>query len=280
MCAKLRDRFWLWGQDAGSHHNAAGNKSWKLPGVNQMEPAEGAAYLGIKNVCRVVMCGSPNPPFDDESEKLKSMTSVVWSAIGDSGSVRNNNSQSDLGEVIRQAAMYPNVSGAVLDDFFIAKSPSNPLHARDSVENIAEMRRQLHAFPERKLDLWIVWYKHELDYEIDDYLKQFDVVTFWNMMAPAEFDELDSDIEKVVAKTPGKRRLAGFYMWNYGEGKPLSIEEARMQCELYREWIRKGYIEGIVFCSNCCADLGLEAVEWIKNWIQEVGDEVVADPVA
>lgn len=280
MCAKLRDRFWLWGQDAGSHHNAAGNQTWKLPGVNRMDPAEGAEYLGIKNVCRVVMCGNPNPPFDSESEKLKTMTNVVWSAIGDSGSTRNNNSQSDHGEVIRQAGMYPNISGAVLDDFFIAKSPSNPLHARESVENIAEMRRQLHAFPERALDFWIVWYKHELDFEVDDYLALFDVVTFWNMMAPAEFHELDADINKVVAKTPGKRRLAGFYMWNYGEGKPLSIDEARMQCELYYEWIKKGYIEGIVFCSNCCADLGLEAVEWIRNWIKEVGDEVVADHVA
>lgn len=55
--AKLKDKLWLWGQDAGSHHAAVGNKSWKLPGENRMGPAEGAAYMGIKNIFRVVMGG-------------------------------------------------------------------------------------------------------------------------------------------------------------------------------------------------------------------------------
>lgn len=57
--AKLKDKLWLWGQDAGSHHAAVGNKSWKLPGENRMGPAEGAAYMGIKNIFRVVMGGGP-----------------------------------------------------------------------------------------------------------------------------------------------------------------------------------------------------------------------------
>ncbi len=73
----LKEKLWLWGQDAGSHHAAAGNQLWKLPGINKMEPAAGAAYLGIKNMCRVVMCGTPAPPFDSESEKLRAMHQVV-----------------------------------------------------------------------------------------------------------------------------------------------------------------------------------------------------------
>ena len=82
---KLKDGLWIWGQDAGSHHAASGNQSWKLPGVNRMGPAEGARFLGVPNICRVVMLGKPEPPFDAESEALSGFGKVIWSIVGDSG---------------------------------------------------------------------------------------------------------------------------------------------------------------------------------------------------
>lgn len=270
---KLKDRLWLWGQDAGSHHASAGNKNWKLPGENRMGPVEGAAYLGVNNMCRVVMCGNPAPPFDTESEKLAAMRQVVWSAIGDAGSTRNNAEQSDMEEVLRQAEKYPNITGTVLDDFFCSSELGRV--ARHSLNSIARMRNELHAFAPRPLDLWLVWYKQQLDWPVDKYLELFDVISYWNMKAPAEFAEIDRDFGKLIALTPGKRRMLGCYMWNYGDGKALTVAEIRMQCEKYHEWIKAGKAEGIIFCSNCCADLGLEAVEWVRRWIKDFGDEEI-----
>ncbi len=270
---KLKDCFWLWGQDAMSHQNAAGNKSWKLPGGNKMGPVEGAEYLGIPNMCRVVMCGKPEPPFDAESEKMRSMRRVVWSAMGDSGSTRNDKS-SDLEEVLRQAALFPNITGAVLDDFFAHRLEPVETWARYSVEQIREMRSRLHHAV-RPLDLWVVWYKRQLEFDIDDYLKEFDVITYWNMKTPAEFDELGDDLARMVERTPGKRRLTGCYIWNYGEGKPLTVDQLRKECFTYYDLMKKGRSEGIVFCGNCCADLGLEAVEWLRGWIREAGEEEI-----
>ena len=269
---KMEDRLWLWGQDAGSQHAASANKSWKLPGVNKMGPAEGAKYLGIKNICRVVMGGVPEPPFDSETEKLAFADNIVWSAVGDGSTIRNNNS-SDLDEVLRQAEKYPKVTGAVLDDFFCRPENNHGQPARLSLDNTRDMCERLHKFHLRPLDLWAVWYKKGLDWPVKEYLELFDVITFWNMLASAELDELDDDFAKAVELTPGKRRLAGCYMWNYGEGKPLTINEIKVQCKEYYEWIKKGDAEGIVFCANCCADLGLEAVEWVRNWIKEVANE-------
>ncbi len=271
---KLKDNLWLWGQDAGSHHACRANKNyWKLPGENKMGPVEGAKYLGINNMCRVVMGNKPEKPFDSESKKLIGMDQVVWSAVGDKSSLRNENDESDLEEVLRQAEKFTNITGAILDDFFVDPQHNDGKVARHSLENIRKIRDSLQNFPQRSLDLWVVWYQGQYDMNVDEYLKLFDVITCWFMDGNLEM--LDESIEKIIQKTPGKRRLAGCYMWNYGQGKAFSIDEMKFQCDKYYSWILKGYIEGIIFCSNCCADLGLEAVEWTREWIKETGNKEI-----
>ena len=137
------------------------------------------------------------------------------------------------------------------------------------------MRERLHSFPNRCLDLWMVWYDYQLDYQVvPPYLELCDVITFWTWNG-SELSKIDENFERLREFTPDKRRLAGCYMWNYGEGKPLTLGEMRRQCEKYYKLIRNGQIEGIIFCSNCIADIGLETVEWARNWIREVGDEQV-----
>ncbi len=264
---KLGDKLWLWGQDTSSHQRAAGNAQWKLPDTNQMDPVQGAEYLGISNIYRVVMCGKPEPPFDEESIKMKNMRRVVWSAMGDSGSHRNDQS-SDLEEVLRQAKKFPNITGAVLDDFFAHRTEPVESWARYSVEEVRAMKQRLHR---ASLDLRVVWYKRQLEFDIDDYLREFDVITYWNMKAPAEHSILRKDLARMIERTPGKRRMTGCYIWNYGEGKPLTVDEIKFECEAYYDLIRQGESEGIIFCSNCCADLpeNRAAVKWLRNWIKE-----------
>lgn len=218
------------------------------------------------------MDGMPEPPFDAESEELRGMDQVVWSAVGSSMSDRNNNDQSDLDEILRQAEKFPNITGAVLDDFFAGAELGQ---ARHSLESINNMRAQLHGFHKRPLDLWVVWYEEQLDFQLDEYLKLCDVITYWDMWTSDHLESLDNNVAKVIARTPGKRRFAGCYMWHYGERKPLTIAEIQIQCEKYYNWIKSGELEGIIFCSNCCADVGLEAVEWVRNWIKETGDSVL-----
>jgi len=48
------------------------------------------------------------------------------------------------------------------------------------------------------------------------------------------------------------------------------------QCETAFEAMRRGWVEGLVFCSNCVADLGLDAVDWTRGWIRETAEEPVA----
>ena len=273
--AVLRDRFWLWGQTPGSHHrNAAGRNVYNLPGENRMDAREGCEFLGIRRCCRVAMWCGPFPPFDEEMEKIADLDEVVWSAVGAGGVTRHDNDRSDLDEVLRMAERYPNVTGAVLDDFFLSAAGAGKPPARHSLASIRNMRERLHGFEKRPLDLWLVWYSHQLDYEVQEYIDLFDVVTLW-VWRGSDLIHLDDYVGRFLERTPGKRRLAGCYMWDYGECRPLTADAMEHQCETYREWIRKGWIEGIVFCSNCICDIGLEAVEWTRDWIAAVGGEDV-----
>jgi hypothetical protein len=276
---KLRDRFWLWGQGAGSHHyhkdeSQPNGNIYNLPGENRMGPAAGGEFFGIPNCCRVAMSDGPVPPFDAESAKLTDFKQLVWSAVGSGGIARNSNDLSDIDEVIRQAAMFPNITGAVLDDFFASVEgfDTGGAIARHSVKSIAAIKDKLHNFSQRKLDLWLVWYTYQLEYEVAEYIDLCDVITLW-FWRESELNQLDELITDFIAKTPGKRRLAGCYMWDYGGKKPLTNEQMQHQLDAYYSWIKKGELEGVVLCSNAIADIGLEAVDLTKKWLEQHGDE-------
>jgi hypothetical protein len=215
------------------------------------------------------MGDDPHPPFDEESNALRNLSEVVWSIVGDCDSKRNDDHGDDLEEVLRQAAKFTNITGGVLDDFF---KPDGT--GRYSVNEITRIKEKLHNFPMRKLDLWMVWYEIQLDFDVRKYLDLCDVITFWTWRA-SNLKKLDENMEKVKAMTPGKRRLAGCYMWDYGAQKALSVEEMELQCGKYRQWMIDGTIDGVIFCSNCIMDIGLDAVEWTKQWIKDIETEDV-----
>lgn len=262
--AGFRDKLWLWGQSPGSHHGA-----FKLPGENRMTPAEGADYFGIRNCCRVVMGDQPSAPFDTHSADLKGMAQVVWSVVGDCGSKRNDNNGDDLDEVLRQALMYSNITGGVLDDFFRPDGTG-----RYSVKEIATIKERLNCFPARRLDLWMVLYEIQLGFNIKEYLDLCDVVTFWTWKGN-HLNKLDDNLKKFAELTPGKRRMAGCYMWDYGNNRPLTMEQMEHQCSIYLQWLERGDIEGIIICSNCIMDIGLDTVEWTRQWIENADKELV-----
>ncbi len=266
---KLRDTLWIWGQDPGTHHQT-GNNVWRLPGVNRLTPEEGCRALGIPNCCRVVMGGVPVPPFDREAEKLDGLRRVVWSLIGDGGSSRNND-DTDLEEVLRIAALHPNVTGGIMDDFM------NPVRMKIfTPERLAGFRERLHtALPGRPLDLWTVLYTHELTGAAVPYLAQVDRVSLWTWHG-RDLEQLPENMRRLRALVgPDKSVLCGCYLWDYGDSRPLTADRMRFQLETCLAWLRTRQIDGVIFCSNCIADLGLETAEMTRAWIEAHGDEEI-----
>jgi hypothetical protein len=269
---QLIDRIWLWGHNAGGHHKPI--NTYKLPGNNLMDPKEACDYLRIRKCCRVALGKKgPFPPFDKEAEKLKGLKEVVWSSIGDSNSEQHEENESDLNEILKIADSYDNISGAILDDFFITPTADGRVGTH-SLESIGHMRDKLHNFSKRSLDLWLVWYTHQLNYDLEEYIKLFDVATLWEWKG-SNLINLDENIRKFIDKTPRKRRFVGCYLWNFGEKMPMTVPQMEHQLQICHDWIKNGKIEGIILCANTVVDLGLETVEYTRKWISKYGSSAV-----
>jgi hypothetical protein len=263
----VRDALWIWGHEAGSHTTGRAREQWGLPGDSRITPVDAARYLGVPNCAMVAYGNRPAPPFTAEAAQMSPLQRVVWSIVGDASTTRNDE-QTDLDAVLALAEQFPNITGAIMDDFF-GRGPDGL--SRHSTEALKTCHRRLHEAP-RELDLWVVLYHRQLDLPIADHLDFCDVVTFWNMAAK-EMPLLEDNFARLVALTPNKRRVLGCYLWDYAAKEPMPLDAMRHQCDLGLQWLREGQIEGIIFLGSCICDLGLEAVEWTRDWIAEVGDE-------
>ncbi|MDD5706435.1 MAG: hypothetical protein PHR35_10940 [Kiritimatiellae bacterium] len=270
---KVRDRFWLWGHEAGSH-----NGMWHLPRPSRMTPAEAAYYMGIPNVVMVRFRNLPKPPFDQYALSLAPLKRVTWSIVGDSSTVDNNAGGSDLEEVLRLSRKCPNIQAAIMDDFFHRPSdcltPTEDPYSRYTVAELHDFRRRLHAAP-RPLDLWVVLYEHQLDLPLSAHLAACDVVNFWTWSA-RNLPDLEANLRRVEALAPAQRKILGCYMWDYGPGAPMPVEMMEHQCRVGLEWLASGRIDGLVFLASCICDMEIETVEWTRQWIARVGDQPLA----
>jgi hypothetical protein len=262
----IGDRLWIWGHQAGSH-----NDQYNLPGRSTITPAQAARTMGIGNLLLIVYRGQPEPPFARHAQEMADLQRVVWSIVGDSSSTRNDGS-SDLLAVLELAEQRPNVCGAIMDDFFHKTDPQGRI-SRYEVADLLRFADRLHAGP-RRLDLWVVLYAHDLELPVQPYLEPCDVVTFWTWRAE-QLDDLEANFERLQALTPGKRRVLGCYMWDYGVGQPMPVERMAYQCQRGLQWLREGRIEGMIFLASCICDLGLETVEWTRRWIADASGQVL-----
>lgn len=265
----VRDRFWLWAHEAGSH-TRPDYYDYGIPGSSRMTPAEAAGYMDIPNVVMVRYHNRPEPPFEQYMKSLASLKTVVWSILGNGSS----STCVDIEEVKRIAARHSNIRGVIMDDFFerTRGADGKAVLAPYTPEELAGFRERLQV-EGRRLELWIVQYARLVDAPVTAYLDRCDAVTFWTFCA-ADLADLESTFER-FEKSTRSRKLLGCYMYDYGGRKDMPASLMEKQCGMGLRWLKEGRIEGIIFLASCICDLELEAVEWTRKWIREVGKETV-----
>lgn len=260
----IQDKIWLWSHEAGSHTNPA-YYNYKVKGTSRITPAEAALYMGIQNIIMVKYHDKPAPPYDQYMLSLSPFKRVVWSIVGDGSSA----SEHEIPAAKALAAKYPCLTGVMMDDFFERGITLNKTQTQLSPytpEQLAAMHSQL-VVNARRLDLWVVLYKLQLDLPLAPYIEHCDVINYWTYRGK-DLATLETDFEKLEQKFPKKRKTLGCYMYDYGSNQELPVSLMEKQCNLGLRWLKEGRIEGIVFLGSCICDLGLETVEWSRQWIR------------
>lgn len=255
--SRVRDRLWIWTHVPGAH-----NKDWNLPRPSRMTPAEGAFYLGVPNLLMIRYLGQPEMPYDPYAISFRPLKRVVWSLTGASGET----SAEERAHVLDLAARFPNITGFVMDDFFLGDG-SGAL----SPEDLAGLRSRLVIGGIRR-DLYVVLYQHQMELPVQSHLELCDKITFWTWKSE-DLNNLEQSFERLEQIAPRQRKLLGCYLWDYGNRAPMPLDLMKKQCALGRTWLHEGRIEGMIFLGSNVCDVELETVAYARQWIATTGVE-------
>ncbi len=250
----LRDRLWIW-----THPGGAYKTDYGLPRTSRMTPVEGATYLGVHNLLFIRYSGNPPMPFDQYAISFRPMKRVVWSLVGAGGGTET----AERRHVLDLAQRFPNIAGFIMDDFFRADGTGSL-----SVDQLTALRDQL-VIGGRRRDLFVVLYQHQLALPVQAHLEFCDKITFWTWEA-RHLESLEASFDRLQKLAPRPGKLLGCYLWDFGTSRPMPLELMKKQCELGRQWLEQGRIEGMIFLASNVCDLELETVEWTRRWIAEV----------
>ncbi|MCZ6677009.1 MAG: hypothetical protein O7E52_07140, partial [Candidatus Poribacteria bacterium] len=115
-------------------------------------------------------------------------------------------------------------------------------------------------------------YENQISPRIMPHIEHVDKVALWTWVA-SDLAYLEENFEKLERLIAPKPIILGCYLFDYGGNHPMPVEQMQYQCELGLKWLKEGRIDGMIFLASNVCDQGLEAVEWTRKWIAEVGDD-------
>ena len=270
---KVRDKFWIFASKAHDDDPYFGqSKDGILTGCewSRITPAEGAFMLGTPNLMMIVSDGIPVPYSRDAFGYLESfcrLKRVLWSCTG-SGGFRNGNEEEFICDMSEE---YPNLIGGFFDDVTWD-------HRHQCVRKPADCKalfdnaRKAFDKAGKPMEIWSNCYSSQFDMYPKDTFENVDVMTIWGMDRTSKENYLN-DFKKYEEVYPEKRKAIGIYLYHYIERKAWELDIFKMECETALELLKEGRIDEIIFLTNCTMGIGLETELWLRDWIDEVGDE-------
>jgi len=256
---KLGERFWIWGHPKNSCQSYVDQ-----PLDMSVTPAESARYFGVKNVYYV--------PFGHEMDMNdygKDQLDINKTGMSiDNWGIPGAN---PIEYTFNLIPLLPNLNRLVCDDFFNGKCDHIPTWGDFTVTQLTEFRERIHSIG---LEMWVVLYEGQLGMPIDAYLDVFDGISFWFWSEPT-VESYQKCIKAFFEKTPGKRRLIGCYLYNFGARRQASAEMVRYQLDNNKKFIEQGELEGVILHNNNFGGLNFAAYEEAKKWMDEHGNEVI-----
>ncbi len=276
----VRDHLWIWGHPAGVY-NAGFLRPMKL--VSTIEPVDAAEHMGLKNMIFVCYDGKPTPPFDAYYTPFRKLDQVYWSLVAAGGGT----SQVEREAAFSLAEKNKNLVGFILDDFFHEPSEGNAADPLSSLQPDRPFRASLSPMElrglrqrqviGRKLPLMAVIYTGQVKQGARPHIAEVDQLCLWTWR-PDDLKHLKANFAALEKIAPDKQLYLGCHMYNFHECKPLPVAIMQRQVELGYQWLKAGRIAGIIFLATPNVGVGLEAVEWTRQWVRNNGDQAL--PIA
>lgn len=246
---RIRDRFWLWGTKV----NAL--KDYGFP-PSGMTVGDGLSMFGLGNA---MMCGML-PPTEEEFSMVSHCRRLLWEmSLGEGFAFEEK-----LTPILKLHSSHPTVEGVLLDDFSSVEIKKG---ARPGT-----LRAMRKAMPE-DLGLWIVVYSMSLDIpDLADYLEHVDGVSFWVWHA-RDLPAMERDLKRCNELSGGLPTILGLYLYDFGEGRPLTQAQMASQLDSGTDLLRQGHCEGLCLLASSVLDVGLESVDFARSWLRQRGNE-------
>jgi hypothetical protein len=249
---RVRDRLWLWGTRVNALQEHYGFST------SGMTISEGLRSLGID---QAMMCGML-PPTEGEYHAVKHCRRILWEMSFE----ENFSFEGPLRPILGLHESHPNVEGVLLDDFSTTEISKG---AQPDV-----LKRMRESMP-GSASLWIVVYSMSLDIpNLEDYLKYVDGISFWVWHA-RDLPQLPEHLERCNQLSGGKPTVVGLYFYDFGENKRMSVDQMREQVDSGLRLVAGGECDGLCFLSSSVMDVGLETVDWTREWISRHGDDPI-----
>ncbi|MBQ4268537.1 MAG: hypothetical protein IJB97_02675 [Clostridia bacterium] len=258
--AKLIDKLWNWGHLEGSY------KECTLLDCN-MTPEEFAEEYGIARSFIISYGGNIQAPFEPYAKRFSTLKEVKWSVLGDCSSPLPEAELGNTDDILACLNVdgVDNITGGMVDDFF---SPERM--EKYPPEVLMKIRKKLNA---QGLDFWCVLYNHQLDFDLTEYLKCFDGVSFW-IWGCEKINEMEEYLEKFFKLAKNNKKMLGVYVWDF-----MDVGKQPMDSVLYEKQLRRYFnlvadntVDGLIVCSSVLGDVDLETNRILKRYIAEYGN--------
>ena len=224
----------------------------------------------------------PPAPFDAYYAPFRKLDRVCW-PLGASGETAT---RAERDATFSLAERNPNVVGFILDDFFhepvdgnaADPLPDEPRAAADQPNLRASLTpAELRTLANRKvrggkLPIMVVVYTRQVKPRARAHLAEIAQICLWTWR-PADLSALEANFLALEKLAPTKQLFLGCYTYDFNASRPLPVSLMQRQVELGFRWLKAGRIAGLIFLATPNVDVGLEAVEWTRKWIQANGDQ-------
>jgi len=168
----------------------------------------------------------------------------------------------EAGKVSLLSQSFPNVRGAMLDDFQYAIRSQG--YTAETCADIAAALKE----HDPQLRLCSTVYTHELEScDWTSFKELIDVVYLW-VWESKDLLKLDEEVVRCREIFPGKPIVMGCYLKDYTLKAAVPMDLLRHQWERIPGWLEKGALDGFCILAACLIERYPEQAEWVRDFIK------------